>query len=180
RRLFARLDWPLILPPEPGLKLTLAHVVRRITPTLLVFVKLLIGNLLLDIAAPIAATILIIAYISLCGRLLTTVFDVIISLLTSGHRRVAVSILHQVALTPLFIIGALVALGDAVGSRQVSQLLGMELSYDTSMLANALAGIITGILVLRIRRPVAHLIGNRSYAIRQKRKSYQELVSALA
>src|SRR5699024_6273004 len=127
---------------------------RRVTPTLITFLVLLAIALWLRLPVPIATIILVIAYVSLCGMLLTSVFDVVISLFSGGHRGTAVGILHRVALKPLFAIGSLVALGDAVDSQQIYQLIGIQLSNDLAVLANTLAGLIAFWLIFKIRRPV--------------------------
>ena len=180
RSLFVRRGWPIKLPPEPRPWMLLAHFCRRVTPWVVTFAALLAVIHLVQPAAPASATLLVIAYVGLCGRLLSTVFDVVIALFTRGHRRVAVSILHDKALGPLFFIGALVAFGDAVNSARLSDLLGASLADWLSVVANMLAGLSSGALILRIRRPVEHLIRNRSLANRRDRGGLRELVSISA
>lgn len=180
RNLFARRGWPITLPPEPRPWMLLAHFCRRVLPWLVTFAGLLGAIRLIQPAAPASATLLVLVYVGLCGRLLSTVFDVVIALFTRGHRRVAVSILHERALRPLFFIGALVAFGDAVNSERLSDLLGTSLADWLSVLANMLAGISSGALILRIRRPVEHLIRNRSLANRRDRGGVRELISISA
>lgn len=180
RRWFSRREWPIKLPPEPRPWMLVAHFARRVFPWLFTFAVLLAGVRLLQTATPASAALLVAAYVALCGRLLSTVFDVVIALFTRGHRRVAVSILHDKALAPLFVIGVLVAFGDAVNSERLSSLLGGSLSDWLSVLANVLAGLLSGLLILRIRRPVVHLLRNRSLANRRKRSGFREMVSLLA
>ncbi|HET7314768.1 mechanosensitive ion channel family protein [Salinisphaera sp.] len=176
-RLFARRGWPTTLPPEPRPWMLLAHFLRRVTPWVITFAALLIAIHLIQPAAAASATLLVLAYIGLCGRLLSTVFDVVIALFTRGHRRVAVAILHAKALGPLFFIGALVAFGDAVNSARLSELLGDHLADWLSVVANMLAGLGSGALIIRIRRPVQHLIRNRTLANRRDRGGFRELIS---
>ncbi|WP_158583557.1 mechanosensitive ion channel domain-containing protein [Salinisphaera sp. Q1T1-3] len=161
RRLFIARGWPVTLPPEPRPWMLLAHFARRVFPWLITFGLLLASVRLLEAATPARATLLVAAYVALCGRLLSTVFDVVIALFTRGHRRVAVSILHDKALATLFFVGMLVAFGDAVHSSRMSQLLGANLADWLSVMANLFAALLSGVLILRIRRPVAHLISNR-------------------
>lgn len=165
--LFTRRDWPLILPPEPRPWLLLAHFMRRILPTLLTFLGLLVTMRSLDTSTSARAIVLVVAYVALCGRMLTSVVDVVISLFTSGHRRVAVAILHRRALKPLFVIGVLVAFGDAISSERMATLMGATLSSWLSETTSLVAALLSGWLVLRMRRPVQHLIRNRPYAHRQ-------------
>lgn len=178
--LFARRGWPTQLPAEPRPWMLLAHFCRRVVPWVVTFAALLAAIHLIQPAAPASATLLVLAYVGLCGRLLSTVFDVVIALFTRGHRRVAVAILHDKALGPLFFIGALVAFGDAVNSARLSDLLGTSLADWLSVVANMLAGLASGALILRIRRPVEHLIRNRSLANRRDRGGFRELVSISA
>lgn len=166
RALFARYGWPLTLPPEPRPWRILVHFLRRVLPALLTFAGLLISMGSLDTTNAARAVVLVAAYATLCARVLTTIVDIVISLFTSGHRRVAVALLHRNALKPLFVIGALVALSDAVGSDRLTALLGAGLATWLSETASLIAALISGWLVLRVRRPVQHLIGNRSYARR--------------
>ncbi len=179
RRLFVHRGWPIKLPPEPRPWMLLAHFVRRVFPWLFTFGLLLASVRLLEAATPARAFLLVLAYVALCGRLLSTVFDVVIALFTRGHRRVAVSILHDKALMPLFFIGALVALGDAVNSNRMIGLLGYSLSDGLSVSANVIAAIMSGILVIRIRRPVAHLISNRRLKNRLN-NNFRDLVTFAA
>lgn len=180
RKLYMAWDWPLRLPPEPRPWMLVAHFARRVLPCFSLFFLLLIAARLLQLNSPPSIFILVIAYLTLCGRLLSTVFDVVIGLFTRGHRRTAVRILHNKALTPLFIIGTLIAFGDAVNSAQLSQLLGPSLSDWLSVLANALAGLLCALLIMRIRRPVVHLIRNRPLRHRLNRGGFRELVFVLA
>ncbi|SDL21476.1 Small-conductance mechanosensitive channel [Modicisalibacter muralis] len=180
RLIAKRRDWPLVLPPEPRAGLLAAHFLRRVLPWALAFAVMLASLRWLAVPEAARAIVLVIAYITLCGRLLSSVFDVVISLFTRGHRRVAVAILRQQALRRLFVIGALAALGDAVSSDQLTALLGEDLAGWLAVSASVLAGLVSGRLVLRIKRPVKHLIRNRPYAQRRDTTSVRELTRLLA
>lgn len=180
RHLYRRRDWPLQLPPEPRPWMLVAHFARRVFPALFTFAVLLGGVRVLQMSTASSAALLVIAYVVLCGRLLSTVFDVVIALFTRGHRRVAVAVLHEKALYPLFFIGVLVAFGDAVNSQRLVHLLGHSLADWLSVMANVLAGILAEWLVIRIRRPVEHLIRNRSYHNRARGGSARDVLSVLA
>lgn len=121
RVLFIRRDWPLEMPRRAKPWMLMAHFARRIIPWILTLVGLflLLGLRMLGISDTAQSTVLVLAYISLCGRLLTSLFDVMISVFSSGHRTTAVAILHRRTLFPLFIIGALFALSDALGSSEL-------------------------------------------------------------
>jgi small-conductance mechanosensitive channel len=180
RRWFAQLGWPVVLPPAPRIWMLAVHFVRRLAPFLVTFLVLLTCVLLFSIPPPIATAVMVVAYVVLCGNVLATVFEVVTSLFSRGHRQVAVAILHRVAIKRLVVIGALVALGDAVGSRQVVVLLGIELTTDLAVLANALAALLSAILILRVRRPITHLIKNAPLAERRQRSGFQDLIASLA
>ncbi|HAR08004.1 MAG TPA: hypothetical protein DCR98_06275, partial [Cobetia sp.] len=64
----------------------------------------------------------VIAYAALCGRILSVVVEIVISVFTRGHRYTAVKLLQQRALRPLFVIGALIALGDAFKTERLVDL----------------------------------------------------------
>lgn len=180
RRLYRFRGWPLKLPPEPRPWMLVMHFLRRVLPWLFTFLLFLASLRLLETPTPARAMVLVVAYVALCGRLLSTVFDVVISLFTRGHRRVAVALLHEKALLPLFLIGVLVAFGDAVNSERLVMLLGGVLSDYLSVVANVLAGLLTGVLVIRVKRPVEHLLRNRSYRSRHNSGSTRDLLSVLA
>ncbi len=55
-------------------------------------------------------------------------FETVIAFFSRGHRFPAVQVLQHKALRGLFVIGALIALGDAVNSTRLVELLGAELS----------------------------------------------------
>lgn len=174
RRFFAHWQWPVRLPLEPRPRILAAHVGRRLLPLLLIFIALLVWVRLLGRVSPPGVLLLVVSYIALCGAILATAFESIVSLFSRDHRRTAVTILRQHALVPLFIVGALVAFGDAVTSSHLVQGLGQGLSDLLSSLSNLLAALFSGYLVMRFRRPVKHLICNRSLANRRKRSFYLE------
>ena len=179
RLLARRRDWPLVLPPEPPAWLLVVHFLRKVLPWILAFLVMLTSLRWLSAPTPARATVLVIAYVTLCGRILSAVFDVVISVFTRGHRRVAVAILRQQAPRRLFMIGALAAFGDAVNSERLTTMLGGDLASWLSVLANVLAGVMSGVLVIRLRRPVKHLIRNRPYAERRDQGSLRDLAIML-
>ena len=179
RLLARRHDWPRVLPPEPRGWMLIVHFLRKALPWMLAFAIMLAALSWLDVSRAARTIVLVIAYIGMCGRLLSTVFDVVISLFTRGHRWVAVAILRQGALGRLFVIGALAALGDAASSERLIEQMGAELAGWISVSCNVLAGIISGGLVIRYRRPVKHLIRNRPYAQRREKTTSQEVINVI-
>ncbi|MDR5867471.1 mechanosensitive ion channel family protein [Halomonas koreensis] len=162
RMLFQRRDWPLDLPREPRGALLALHFLRRLLPWALAFLLVLgVAQLVPESAGRTGA--LVLAYVALCGRTLAVVVETVISVFTRGHRYVAVRHLHQRALRPLFVIGALIALGDAFNSSGLTEAIGSDLASLLSVIANILAGLMSGRFILRFKRPITHLIRNRSY-----------------
>ncbi|TDX25356.1 small-conductance mechanosensitive channel [Modicisalibacter xianhensis] len=179
RLLARRHGWPRVLPPEPRGWMLIEHFLRKALPWMLAFAIMLAVLSWLDVSQAARTIVLVVAYITMCGRLLSTVFDVVISLFTRGHRRVAVAILRQGALGRLFLIGALAALGDAASSERLSAQMGNELAGWVSVTCNVLAAIISGGLVIRYRRPAKHLIRNRPYPQRREKTTSQEIINVI-
>ena len=168
RLLAKRRDWPLDLPREPRARLLAVHFLRRMLPWALAF-ALVLGIAQLIPPSPGRVMVLVVAYVALCGRTLSVVVETVVSVFTRGHRFVAVQILQQQGLRRLFVIGALVALGDAFNSSRLEALLGDDLAGLMSVLANVLAALLSGRFILKFKRPIQHLIRNRPY--RQRRDS---------
>jgi len=168
RLLARRQGWPLDLPREPRGWLLAVHFLRRMLPWALAFALVLgVAQLVPESSGRVMA--LVVAYVALCGRTLSVVVETFLSVFTRGHRFIAVQILQQRALRPLFMIGALVALGDAFNSERLSSLVGIELAGLLSVLANMLAALISARFILRFKRPVKHIIRNRPW--RERRDS---------
>lgn len=180
RLLFERRGWPRVMPPEPRAWQMLAHFLRRTLPALLTFFALLFSMTSLDTTTAARAVVLVAAYATLCARTLTSVVDIVVSLFTSGHRRTAVAIMHRKALKPLFAIGLLVALSDAISNDRLTALLGPTLSDWLSESTSLLAALISAFLILRVRRPVQHLIRNRPYRQRKTPSAASDLVALVA
>lgn len=174
RLLAKRRGWPLDLPREPRAWLLVVHFLRRMLPWALAFLLVLGIAQLVPESSGRTAT-LVIAYVALCGRTLSVVVETVISVFTSGHRFIAVQILQQQSLRALFVIGALVALGDAFNSSRLSGIIGSDLASLMSVLANVLAAMISGRFILRFKRPIKHLIRNRPYTLRRDRGSASEV-----
>lgn len=179
RLLARRHGWPKVLPPEPRGWMLVVHFLRKVLPWALAFAVMLAALNWLEASQAARTIVLVMAYITLCGRLLSTVFDVVISLFTRGHRRIAVAILRQRVLGRLFIIGSLAALGDAASSERLAEQMGAELAGWVSVSCNILAALISGGIVVRFRRPVTHLIQNRPYSQRREKSARRDIVSVI-
>ncbi len=178
RWLALRRGWPRVLPREPKAWLLGVHFLRRVLPWLLAFLMALaLGQSLAP--NPGRDLVLVIAYVALCGRLVAAACEAGISVFTRGHRFVAVQYLRRRALRRLFVIGALVALADALDSSRLIALLGDDLAGFLSVMANALAALISGFFVVRFKRPIKHLIRNRPYHQRRERNTALELTRVL-
>lgn len=178
RMLATRRHWPLDLPRDPKGRLLAIHFFRRMLPWALAFaITLGIGQVLPD--SPGRTMVLVVAYICLCGRALSVVFETVVAFFSRGHRFTAVQLLQQQALRGLFVIGALIALGDAVNSTRLVELLGSELSSLVSVLANMLAALLSVRFILKFKRPVRHLICNRPFKQRRDASTAVEMIRSL-
>ncbi|EHA15776.1 mechanosensitive ion channel family protein [Halomonas sp. HAL1] len=178
RMVATRREWPLDLPRDPKAWLMAVHFLRRMLPWALAFaITLGIGQVLPD--SPGRTLVLVVAYICLCGRALSVVFETVIAFFSRGHRFTAVQLLQQHALRGMFVIGALIALGDAVNSTRLVELLGSELSSLVSVLSNMLAALLSARFILKFKRPVRHLICNRPFKQRRDASTAVEMIRSL-
>lgn len=178
RLVATRREWPLDLPRDPKAWLLAVHFLRRMLPWTFAFaITLGIGQLLPSSSG--RTLVLVVAYICLCGRALSVVFETVIAFFSRGHRFTAVQLLQQRALRGLFVIGALIALGDAVNSTRLVELLGSELSGLVSVLANMLAALLSARFIFRFKRPIRHLICNRPYKQRRDASAAVEMIRTL-
>ncbi len=178
RMLATRREWPLDLPRDPKGWLMAAHFLRRMLPWVLSFaITLGVGQVLPD--SPGRTLVLVVAYICLCGRTLSVIFETVIAFFSRGHRFTAVQVLQQSALRGLFVIGALIALGDAVNSTRLVEMLGSELSSLVSILSNMLAALLSARFILKFKRPVRHLICNRPFKQRRDASTAVEMIRSL-
>ncbi|XGA81739.1 mechanosensitive ion channel [Halomonas sp. CH40] len=178
RLIATRKGWPHDLPRDPKGWLMAVHFLRRMLPWALSFAIVLgLGQLLPASAGRTAA--LVLAYVCLCGRALSVVFETVIAFFSRGHRFTAVRLLQLKALRRLFVIGALIALGDAVNSSRLVDMLGGELSNLVSIFANMLAALISARFIFKFKRPIRHLICNRPYHLRRDASTAVEISRAL-
>ncbi len=114
------------------------------------------------------------AYATSSGIFSTTIILCLITLFDAGHKRTAVRIIREAAPRPLFLIGFLAAWSDALTSPQIARQLGGNLTSSIAVLTGLLATLAFAVVVLRSRRPVAHLIRNRSLKDRLQHRAVQE------
>ncbi|MDT9641951.1 MULTISPECIES: mechanosensitive ion channel family protein [Pseudomonas] len=120
------------------------------------------------------ALALCLAYATSSGIVSTSVLLCLIVMFNVGHKRPAVRIIRGYCPKPLFLIGFLAALSDALTSPQIARQLGGNITSSVAVFTGLLASLIFAVLVIRLRRPVAHLIRNRSLAQRLKQPALQE------
>jgi small conductance mechanosensitive channel len=120
------------------------------------------------------AIALCLAYSTGSGISTTSILMSVIVLFNAGHKRTAVSIIRQYAPRPLFVIGFLAALSDALTSPQIARQLGGNITTSVAAFTALTASMIFCVVVIRMRRPVAHLIRNRSLSARLARPALQQ------
>ncbi|HLX01298.1 MAG TPA: mechanosensitive ion channel family protein [Trinickia sp.] len=179
RRLHARYGIDAGLQPNPSTSQLMIFALRRVSPWVLAFVVVLsISHSLADSLGRTLA--MVIAYAIVAGAVFSAICLIMFSLFGSGHRRVAVRVLLHHARRLLFVIGICGALGDAAVNYQVAGQIGNNLASLISTAANMAAAVLTGYFALAFRRPVAHLIRNRGYEKRVRRKAATEAFEVLA
>ncbi|WP_448089356.1 mechanosensitive ion channel family protein [Pseudomonas azerbaijanoccidentalis] len=114
------------------------------------------------------------AYASSSGVFAASLVMSLVVLFNTGHKRRAVQIIRQHSPRPLFGIGFLVALSDALTSPQISHQLGNNLTSSIAVFTGLAASISFGLLVIRMRRPVAQLIRILPLAQRRKQPALRE------
>ncbi|MDE1166223.1 MAG: mechanosensitive ion channel [Pseudomonas sp.] len=120
------------------------------------------------------ALALCLGYATSSGVFSTSIILCVIVLFNAGHKRTAVAILRREAPRRLFVIGFLVALADALTSPQIARQLGGNITASIAVFAGLLATLAFAVLVIRMRRPVAHLIRNRPLHQRLQHRAVQE------
>ncbi|MGE8411523.1 MAG: mechanosensitive ion channel family protein [Pseudomonas sp.] len=120
------------------------------------------------------ALALCLAYATSSGIVSTSVLLCLIVLFNVGHKRPAVRIIRDYCPKPLFLMGFLAALSDALTSPQIARQLGGNITSSVAVLTGLLATVIFAVLVIRLRRPVAQLIRNRPLSQRLRQPALQE------
>jgi small-conductance mechanosensitive channel len=114
------------------------------------------------------------AYATSSGIVSTSVLLCVIVMFNAGHKRAAVRIIRQYSPRPLFLIGFLAALSDALTSPQISRQLGSNVTSSIAVFTGLFASVVFCMLVIKLRRPVAHLICDRSLSGRLHQPALQE------
>ncbi len=114
------------------------------------------------------------AYATSSGLFSTSIILCLITVFDAGHKRSAVAVIRRLAPRPLFMIGFLAAWSDALTSAQIARQLGGNITSSIAVFTGLLATLVFASLVIRLRRPVAHLIRNRSLKDRLQHRALQE------
>lgn len=179
RRVLRRFSVDTGLQPNPRTIELVVFALQRVGPFIVAFVAALIVERALPQA--VGRTIgLVIAYAIVAGAVFSAICLIMFSLFGSGHRRAAVRVLIARGRRPLFSIGVLSALGDAATNPEVAHQIGLNLAALVSTFANMTAAVLTATFAITFRRPVAHLIRNRSYELRHDHKALTEIFDVLA
>ncbi len=179
RRMYARFGVVNELKPNPTTRELLIFALRRVGPWIVAFVAALLFARAMPVA--LGRTLgMVITYAIVAGAVFSSICLIMFSLFGSGHRRVAVRLLLAHGRRLLFVIGICSALGDAAVNYDVAHQLGPNLAALVSTVANMTAALLTGYFALAFRRPVAHLIRNRSYEQRHGHKAATDAFDVLA
>lgn len=174
----ARLAWSRVgrkgfLHRRQRLREVLGYLLRFTVPALLSFgLCLLVRHYL--VTSDARALALCLGYATSSGIFSTTMILCVVTLFNVGHKRAAVRVIRRHAPASLFIIGFLAALGDALTSAQIAKQLGANLTGSIAVISGLVATLTFASLILRLRRPVAHLIRNRGYRQRHDHRAVQE------
>ena len=120
------------------------------------------------------ALALCLAYATSSGIVSTSVLLCVIVMFNAGHKRAAVRVIRRFCPKPLFVIGFMAALSDALTSPQIARQIGNNVTTSVAVFTGLFASVVFCILVIKVRRPIAHLIRNRSLSSRLARPALQE------
>ena len=114
------------------------------------------------------------AYATSSGIVSTSVLLCVIVMFNYGHKRAAVRMIRRYAPKPLFVIGFLAALSDALTSPQIARQIGNNVTTSVAVFTGLFASVVFCILIIKVRRPIAHLIRNRQLSSRLAQPALQQ------
>ncbi|KAA0957570.1 mechanosensitive ion channel family protein [Pseudomonas sp. ANT_H12B] len=164
----------LLLSRERGQAL-LHYVLPYTVPALISLPLTLYVSHFLQVSAG-RALALCFAYATSSGIFAASLLLSLVVLFNAGHKRRAVQIIRQFSPQPLFLIGFLVALSDALTSPQIARLLGSNLTSSVAVFTGVAASVAFGLVVFKMRRPVAHLIRILPLAQRLSQPALREML----
>ncbi|TCW86832.1 mechanosensitive ion channel protein MscS [Burkholderia sp. SRS-46] len=179
QRLAARLGVAMKLNPNPSAHEMLMFALRRVGPWIIAFALVL--TIARNLPESLGRTVaLVIAYAIVAGSVFAALCLIMFALFSAGHRRAAGRVLIERSWRLLRVIGAFGALGDALLNYDVGHQLGTNLAGLVATVANMAAATLCAYFALAYRRPVAHLIRNRSYAQRTGHRATTEMAEFAA
>lgn len=181
KKIHLNYQFPLQLHANPTTWQLLIYALEKLIPWMFAFLITLYSSQMFPGNGSLGKGIaLLMTYSILGGGIFSALCFISLSLLSGDHRWGALRILRKSAFRPLFTIGIFASLGDALTNTQLITLLGANLSLLLSTLNNILAALLTGWFVITYRRPIAHLIRNRSFGYRSKKKNSYDLLRFLS
>ena len=122
---------------------------------------------------------MVLAYALVVGTCFSAICVIAFSLLDGPHRHRALDILRHQAFNPLWLIGSSAAFGETMNDPRLIAALGTHLAHAIATVTNVFAALLTGLFILRFRRPIAHLIRNQPLSRRLSRRTLSDTVSVL-
>lgn len=181
KKIHLNYQFPLQLHANPTTWQLLIYALEKLIPWMFAFLITLYSSQMFPGNGSLGKGIaLLMTYSILGGGIFSALCFISLSLLSGDHSWGALRILRKSAFRPLFTIGIFASLGDALTNTQLITLLGANLSLLLSTLNNILAALLTGWFVITYRRPIAHLIRNRSFGYRSKKKNSYDLLRFLS
>lgn len=181
KKIHLNYQFPLQLHANPTTWQLLIYALEKLIPWMFAFLITLYSSQMFPGNGSLGKGIaLLMTYSILGGGIFSALCFISLSLLSGDHSWGALRILRKSAFRPLFTIGIFASLGDATTNIQLITLLGANLSLLLSTLNNILAALLTGWFVITYRRPIAHLIRNRSFGYRSKKKNSYDLLRFLS
>lgn len=162
-----------LLRGSPRAQRLLGYLLHHILPAMISLPLVLYASRFFE-PSPARGLALCLGYATSSGLIFNCVVLCLLTAFDAGHRRTAVRIIRCHMPRPLFLIGFLVALSDALTSPQIARQLGSNVTTTVAVLAGLLATLAFAVLVIRLRRPVAHLIRNRDFDQRRQNHAVQE------
>ena len=164
------------LPQHPTTKDLSFFALRKLGPWLIAFLITLYLSVVLP--SSLSKTLaMVTAYVLVVGTVFSAMCVIGLSWMSGPHRMVAVGILRRKAFNPLWLIGSLAALGEATNDPRLASALGENLGACISTFASVMAALLTGVFVLRFRRPISHLLRNQPLSRRLKQRSLYDLIN---
>ena len=173
RLIVSRLSRHRFIQPRERLQALLGYLLPYTVPALICLPLTLYVSHFLPTSVG-RALALCFAYATSSGIFSTSILLCVIVMFNVGHKRPAVRLIRDYCPKPLFLIGFLAALSDALTSPQIARQLGGNITSSVAVFTGLFASVIFGLLVIRLRRPVAHLIRNRPLAQRLKHPALQQ------